>query len=336
MKTVWCVALMCFSWLWAGGQSTSNSSTNDLVKRAESGDAEAQFQLGRAYEDGKDIPQDDGLAASWYKKSAEQGNASAQNDLGLMYRHGRGVSRNTEEAARWFARAAMQCQPNGAYNLGIAYYNGEGVDRDSGLAFVWLLVAKQCGNSEVDSAMDLISSEMKIKQRESAEAKFVNYVSRTPEFKPDVEQLFKQMARLNPPLAFDICKAYATPSVRWHNDEKAEIWCRQALTMKYADAYGILGNLAEQRSDFAEAFKLYTEAVKHDPFTAAGPLGNLYLEGKGTRADPVKAYFWLYVAVKKYYRKPFQSQLQLASRQISEEDRNKQEKRAKDKFQIPQ
>src|SRR5215204_1684155 len=52
--------------------------------KAESGDAQAQADLGRAYSKGEGVKQSYSEAAKWYLKSAEQGNAIAQNALGEL------------------------------------------------------------------------------------------------------------------------------------------------------------------------------------------------------------------------------------------------------------
>ena len=57
----------------------------DLKKRAEHGDAPAQYELGDAYFNGKGVAQDDKEAAKWYCKSAEQGYVLGQNDCGWMH-----------------------------------------------------------------------------------------------------------------------------------------------------------------------------------------------------------------------------------------------------------
>ena len=41
--------------------------------RAEEGVAEAQFNLGVMYAEGRGVPQDDAEAARWYRLAAEQG-----------------------------------------------------------------------------------------------------------------------------------------------------------------------------------------------------------------------------------------------------------------------
>ena len=54
-----------------------------LVKRAEQGNAEAQFKLGVMHLDGQ--YRGDVVATVWFQKAAEQGHAGAQNNLGFMY-----------------------------------------------------------------------------------------------------------------------------------------------------------------------------------------------------------------------------------------------------------
>ena len=62
----------------------------DLKAKAEAGDPSAQEKLGKAYQDGDGIPQNDDLAWKWYRKAADQGDAAAENNLGIMYRLGEG------------------------------------------------------------------------------------------------------------------------------------------------------------------------------------------------------------------------------------------------------
>jgi len=60
----------------------------DLRKKAEAGDAEAQFNLGGMYAQGTSVEMDGKEAIKWYRKAADQGVAEAQFNLGLMYRVG--------------------------------------------------------------------------------------------------------------------------------------------------------------------------------------------------------------------------------------------------------
>ena len=78
----------------------------EMKAKAESGDAESQFQLGRCYDKGEGVPRDLVEAAKWYRKAAVQGLARAQDNLGLCYDLGEGVAQDHAEAAKWFRKAA--------------------------------------------------------------------------------------------------------------------------------------------------------------------------------------------------------------------------------------
>ncbi|MFB2537945.1 MULTISPECIES: tetratricopeptide repeat protein [unclassified Acinetobacter] len=58
----------------------------DLTKKAEQGDAQAQFELGSNYYQQQNYPQ----AKIWYEKAANQGHAEAQFNIGLIYAKGLG------------------------------------------------------------------------------------------------------------------------------------------------------------------------------------------------------------------------------------------------------
>src|SRR6059036_188545 len=66
--------------------STTQQSFVESKKRADSGDADAQVNLGQLYAKGEGVPQDFPQARQWYQKAATQGNAQAQVNLGEMYR----------------------------------------------------------------------------------------------------------------------------------------------------------------------------------------------------------------------------------------------------------
>lgn len=75
--------VMVASWL---GQEIATRPPNlatgevsELQKKAEAGDASAQFALAEAYDFGNGVAQSDKNALLWYRKSADQGFAPAQN-----------------------------------------------------------------------------------------------------------------------------------------------------------------------------------------------------------------------------------------------------------------
>ena len=89
----------------AQGQEESLSALEQLAKQR---NVTAQFCLGKMYDYGKGVPQDDDRARQWYAEAAEQGHADAQFCLGDMYNYGEGVPRNGDMACQWYAKAAAQ------------------------------------------------------------------------------------------------------------------------------------------------------------------------------------------------------------------------------------
>lgn len=79
-----------------------------LTVAAERGDARAQVQLGFMYATGRSVPQNNTLAAYWYRRSAEQGNAAGQHLLGLVYDKGFGVPPDYVLAHMWLNLAASR------------------------------------------------------------------------------------------------------------------------------------------------------------------------------------------------------------------------------------
>ena len=61
------------------------------------------------YEDG--AAKDDAAAARFYARAADQGYANADFNLGICYADGKGVARDADEATRRFERAAARGDP---------------------------------------------------------------------------------------------------------------------------------------------------------------------------------------------------------------------------------
>jgi len=80
-----------------------------LKKAAEQGDADAQYELGRAYMQGwYFLPKDFVKANELFSKVAEHGDANVQYKLGLAYMDGNGVPRDYSKANELINKAAEQ------------------------------------------------------------------------------------------------------------------------------------------------------------------------------------------------------------------------------------
>ena len=114
-----------------------DNSIEALQKRANAGDAAAQFNLALMHDNGRGVPQDFGEAAAWYHKAAEQGHAAAQYNLGVSYGMGQGVPQDDDQAVVWFRKAAEQGHAFAQNNLAEMYYNGQGVPQDVVQEYKW-------------------------------------------------------------------------------------------------------------------------------------------------------------------------------------------------------
>ncbi|MDQ3001925.1 MAG: DUF4062 domain-containing protein [Fibrobacterota bacterium] len=115
--------------------------TKVFIRKATDGSPEDQFQVGKMYEEGNDVSQNDSMSFRWFKKAADQGFTEAQYKVALMYRTGKGTKKSTFQAVRWFQAAAEQGHPKAQVKLGQMYRNGKGVERNETTAFKWFLKA---------------------------------------------------------------------------------------------------------------------------------------------------------------------------------------------------
>lgn len=76
--------------------------------RAESGDKESQYRLGRCYEIGENIVKNYEEAFKWYKKAADNGHVLAQERVGHFIENGIAVSKDINIALQWYQLAANQ------------------------------------------------------------------------------------------------------------------------------------------------------------------------------------------------------------------------------------
>lgn len=99
-----------------------------LLKKARTGEASAQCDVGVYYQEGfidikgkRIVPRDLVKAVHWYKLSAKQGNSDAQNQLGVCLSTGTGVRRDLKQAMFWTKQALSHGDPTAAHNLATIY-----------------------------------------------------------------------------------------------------------------------------------------------------------------------------------------------------------------------
>jgi S1-C subfamily serine protease len=122
--------------------AAAEQTVDDLLAKAEKGDAEAQYQYGkRLYDSG--TPKDQGDAPNWFQKAAMQGHIKAQSYLGALLSNSPSLYAN---AFQWTLKAAEANDPDAQWNLGCSYILGRGVPKNDAEALKWFTKAAQHGN----------------------------------------------------------------------------------------------------------------------------------------------------------------------------------------------
>lgn len=134
-------------------QEEPGPSLVDVVCDAMKGQAEAQYQLGYCYENGKGAGSDLDEAVRWYSQSAQQGYAKAEAALGRCYLNGHGVFQDFSEAHRWIKIAVEKGDDSAKLHLGDCYAGGKGVAQDFSEAAKWYQQSGYSGNAEAQGKL---------------------------------------------------------------------------------------------------------------------------------------------------------------------------------------
>ncbi|MEO6873904.1 MAG: lipase maturation factor family protein [Opitutaceae bacterium] len=121
-----------------------------LLVKAQFGNADAQSSLGYLYISGEDpaVRKNATEARRWFELAAAQGLAGAQFNLALIYANGDGGPADPRQAAHWCRLAAEQGLSAAQDRLGVMYIKGEGVPPDEAEALAWFQVAALAGDEE--------------------------------------------------------------------------------------------------------------------------------------------------------------------------------------------
>lgn len=133
--------------LLAPGPAQNRARAADLFdKAARRGHAEAAYNLGVLYLEGKVRPHDLDKAGALFAEAADAGNADGQYALAVMFDSGRGRPQNDGFASFWFGRAARNGHVDAQVEYAIRLYNGKGLDPDPREAAIWFRKAAEAGN----------------------------------------------------------------------------------------------------------------------------------------------------------------------------------------------
>jgi len=244
---------------WGNNPATRKKAIAWLKRSVEQDYADAQDYLAMLYERGKRVNQSYSEAIRLWRKAAEQGHANALFNLGRMYQQGHGVKQDIKEARKWFTTAAKKGSAEAQLNLGMLYQTGQGAAQDYTTAYMWFYIAATNG-----------SHSAKIKRG-------------TLKAKLDSEQLL---------LAKKMAKKWAGEN--WVN-KKFEVTKKQA-EQGDAESQSKLGAMYYSGQDIIQdydlAFKWSRKAAEQGVADAQSRLGVMYSKAQGISLDNKEAVKW--------------------------------------------
>jgi TPR repeat protein len=111
-------------------EKTFSGTIDELVKKAESGDVEAQLDLGYMYLYGVNgVNADYKQSLHYYELAANKGNAIALNNLGSLHFNGIGTEVNYAKAIEFFKTASNLGSDDASVNLAIIYLGDSNSNR---------------------------------------------------------------------------------------------------------------------------------------------------------------------------------------------------------------
>jgi TPR repeat protein len=269
------------------GQANENRSTGtnvgaelSLQARAESGDRNAQYELGVTAK----YRQEYGEAFNWIQLAAKQGLSGAEVDLAFLYLNGLGVEKDFDQAAHWYSLAATQGHPDGEYSLGVCYLHGEGVEQNLVFARHWISLALAHGDGARSVNTLGLSYEVG-SQKDYTEA--LSWYLKAAEMGYAEAQ-------------YNVCRVTAQGFANPPDFSAAIRWC--STLAGSGDEWGEfgMGRILEEgvgvQPNLTKAAEWYRKSAEQGNPAAQVSLANMYSEGKGTKRDLVKAYMWVAVA----------------------------------------
>lgn len=251
---------------WYSSHGADKDAVRWLERAADQGNADAQYQLARRYEQGKGGVVRRDIAERLYYQAAQRGQPQAQFWLA---EHAQG-----KDALYWYQKAAQGGEPDAQLWLAQAYLQGTGVPHDEQTGLAWLARAAAGGSHE---------AEYRLSTLQTNEAQQEHYLMLAA--------------------AGGYSKAQRELAERYHRrgqyQEARETYgaaARQGSPSAQL-AYGEMLRLGQGgKEDYAEAFKQYRLAASVGNRMAQYRMGTMRQEGLGASRNRIHAYAWFSLA----------------------------------------
>nr|WP_304259827.1 HD domain-containing protein [Phascolarctobacterium succinatutens] len=256
-----------------------------LAMAADAGFAPAQTALADAYLEGDlGLETDYKQAHDYYLKAAEQDFMPAFNGLGITYLHGLGCRENVAIGMQWLAKGAHAGDANAQKNLGDIYFEGDLVDEDFAEALHWYEEAAEQGYAAAKTSLGVMYENGYGVDVDLQKA-FDYYTDAADE---------DEAGGL-----FNMGRCYFNGTVVEQDMDEAVEYFHKAAEAGSVDAMCVLGDIYDEGNeemdiepDLKKSFYWYNEAAKNGHAEAQFNVAKCYENGKGTRKNRPKAFEW--------------------------------------------
>ena len=272
----------------------------ELIKKAELGNPETQYQLGQLYYNGEKLQKNYRSAFEWFMKAAESGHAAAQRMVAEILLDGsQEIKKNRKLAFYWMQCAAIQDDVTALERLGDMYAKGEGCVKDQKMAIECYEKSAfknnpiaQCKLGEIFLPVDLERSKEWFKMAASLNhpwgySKLWKISLRIEKNIEEAEYWFQKLYSINEIFPSLIGHNYLKESVV----DKAEKWFKKALEINEISLLSI-GYAFRYYGFYEKAFEWFMKAVHNGYKEIQYNLGVMCEYGKGTPVDLEQALFW--------------------------------------------
>lgn len=146
------------------------ASTEALEKQALLNNADAQYQLGLAYETGEGVKRDLTKAAHWYQQASENEHPAATFNYAQALEFGRGVQANPSKAALLYTKLAVQGDVSALGKVAKLYQQAAVDIPNEDQAVLWYSLAKDASPSYQEAYDAALQAQFNAQQLRQIEA----------------------------------------------------------------------------------------------------------------------------------------------------------------------
>ncbi len=148
---------------------TQKKKFTSSLRKAESGQAASQYDVGMMYLKGRGVNQDAAQGRQWLEKAAAQSHKKAITRLAILLFKGEGGAPDYTRA-RQLLGSASESSALAQYYLGEIYASGKGVPRDPRIAMQWYRKAADNGFNMAGGKVINMEEEIRMESRRKANA----------------------------------------------------------------------------------------------------------------------------------------------------------------------